>query len=176
MEKFMGNPSAPSKILDKSILIRYSALFDDRSDDPKDIERVAELLCSLLSLQLFLLPYVDYYLIIYTLEPYIQRLQELLNLLKIKLFSFIIIDDQKDIAFSESIKNCSWVDRICIRRMLTDFRELPSHTFRLLMGTDCYFFNVPQEIIAYTWNQNPDYKVYYMIDNLTFGGKPYKLR
>lgn len=161
---------------DNSLVIRYSALFDDTSKEPKDIERVSELVCSLLSLKLFLFPYLDCHLVIYTLDCYKPRLQEILNYLEINNFSFIFLDSKEDIAVAESIKNCTHVDRIVIRRMLADFRELPSSTFRLLMGADCYFFQPPQEIISYTWNKNPPHKILYMIDNFTFRGIPYKLR
>lgn len=96
--------------------------------------------------------------------------------LQISNFKFIFLNSQGDLKFADTIEHCSSVDRICIRRMLADFRELRSDKFRLLMGTYCYFFRIPQEIIAYTCNSNPERKVLYMIDNLSTGGKPYRLR
>lgn len=158
------------------MIVRYSILSDDTSKNPKDIRRVAEFICSIISVKIYLLPYTECTIVIYTLQRYLNRLQEILNYLEIKNAAFVIMENEEDIAFADSIKNCSVVDRICIRRMLADFRELPESSFRLLLGTDCYFFRVPHEVISYTWNQNHEAKVLYMIDNQTFRGKRYKLR
>ena len=59
--------------------------------------------------------------------------------------------------------------------MLADFRELPANVFRLFLGTDCYFFAPPKEIIAFVRNPDQPYKVLYAIDGSTFN-KLYSLR
>jgi|GEM_PF-2472387 len=162
--------------LDKRLLvIRYSALFTDQSDNPKDKERMAQLVFSLMTLRDFVLPYVNYQIVIYTTEDFKDRLQEIFYLLEIAKFELILLDNQNDIDFSESINRCSLVDRICIRRMLADFRELPTNSFRLLLGNDIYFLSIPHEIISYTWNFDPETKVLYMIDDFFFRTKPYRL-
>jgi hypothetical protein len=157
------------------LIVRYCLLCDDTSFDTKDISRVAELVCSLLSLKLYLLPYVEHEIVCYTEEAYLKRLEQIFSLIGISSFHFILLNDKEDFEFSQSLKYASPVDRICVRRMLKDFRELSSENFRLLMGNDCYFFSKPNNIFDF---MEEDYtnSVMYMIDNLTFLGMPYHLR
>ncbi len=138
---------------------------------------MAQLVFSLLSLKLFVLPYAGACsIIIYTLDKYIPPLKKNLDSLSIANYDFYILDSPSDIDFAESLENCSEVDRICVRRMLADFRVLPVDSFRLLLGNDIYFFSPPQEIISWTFNLNPSVNVLYMIDDFFFKEQPYKLR
>ncbi|MFM6400012.1 hypothetical protein, partial [Planktothrix sp.] len=83
-----------------------------------------QLSTSLFSLKLYLFPYIPCHIVIYTLPEYISSIEVICNLFEIPAssYSFISLTDEEDQRFSESIQHASTVDRICIRRMLADFR------------------------------------------------------
>ncbi len=162
--------------MDKPFLIRYQMMCDDTSGDPADQRRVAELVCSLVSLKLFLLPSCDVRIVVYTLPQHMARLSQILEYLGFPGYAMVDLAKPEDEKFASTIEHCSFVDRLCIRRMLTDFGELPRDEFRLLIGTDCYFFRPPLQFLSFLAdNSGSREEIVYMVDNYTFAGKFYRL-
>jgi tetratricopeptide (TPR) repeat protein len=168
-----ANESKLLKLKKEDLVIRYSVLFDPLND----IGRGIQLSCSLLSLKLYLFPYVPYHLVFYTAPKLCSSIRAICTCLDIpaSTYSFIYLNDEEDRKFSEDIHQATPTDRICIRRMLADFRELPSDNFRLLLGSDCYFFSPPHELIAFAWSSTAKFKVIYAVDNFTFSEKLYSV-
>lgn len=157
--------------------IRYSAMFTRESHPGA----YAELAHSLAGVQLHVAPYAPARVIVYTspaAEPSVRRLLARTELAH----ELLVLDPGADAAFAEaqafaaSIATATPVDRICIARMLTDFRLLPADGHRLLLGADVVFLDVPDELLEFAWQQRPRAGVAYAVDTVTFGGRRYRLR
>lgn len=156
------------------MMIRYSALFEPSNVSPY----FTELALSLSTLRHFVIPYVNAKICVYILSQYREQYERILLVLNINC-ELIEVDKTEnfdaDTAFANSIKDCEAVDRICIRRMLTDFRLLDVSSYRLLIGCDVFFLAPPDEILQAYWSPNTNVKVLYMADTSTFRGIPYEL-
>jgi hypothetical protein len=162
--------------MDKPLFIRYQMMCDDTSGDPADQRRVAELVCSLVSVKLFILPSCSARIVIYTLPQHMARFSQILDYLGLTDYAIVDLAKPEDEKFASTIEHCTFVDRLCIRRMLADFRELPEDAFRLLIGTDCYFFRRPAELLSFLGQDAESREqVLYMVDNYSFAGKLYRL-
>ena len=173
-----GSPLGPpitSRPSGQPLIVRYQLLGDDTSGLLPDKARVAELVCSLTSIKLYVQPHWPVRIVLYTLPQHRARLSGILECLGFSDFLVLDVIDPEDQAFADSIVHGTAIDRFCVRRMLTDFRVLPVDSFRLLLGTDCYFFRPPSELFAFL-SQACDAQVLYMVDNLTFAGELYRLR
>lgn len=159
-----------------ALVIRYCVMFDDRTEDIQDKVRMAEFIFSLVSVKHYLLPFIECEFYIYCSRLNQDRVSFVMSYLDIKPVQFLVMDDEQDIEFAGSIRYCTSVDRICIRRMLFDFRSLPQDRFRLLIGTDIYFFKIPDEIICRNYGNDGKYDVPYLADTTTFRGELYRLR
>lgn len=157
--------------------VRYCAFFPvSRSESG-----CVELLLSLVTLENKVLPYLDLQVVLYTSSLYRASYVELLCQ-----FSFTARVIALDVEFATEytrwesiaagIQHKAEVDRRCIVRMLADFHILPRDSFRLLIGTDIFFLDVPQELLSFVWQRNPQEKVRYMVDHYSFAGVPYQLR
>ncbi len=154
------------------LTLRYCALFGAHTETER---QYGEFCLSAASVKHFLAPYVDLSIVLYTLPEYAESVQRVLNQLDLR-HEIELLDNVEDAQFADSIEHCQPIDRICIRRMLQDFRALDDDSFRLLMGTDCFLLGVPDEVISFTWNPRRERMVLYAQDVTTFGGVPYKLR
>jgi hypothetical protein len=158
----------------KPLIVRYQMLCDDTGGNIRDEKRMSELVCSLTSLKLYVAPFIKLQVVIYTLTEFMPRISQILSSFGFAEHSVLDMTHAEDERFAETVRHCSAVDRICIRRMLADFSLLPSDQFRLLLGTDIIFLRPPEELISFV--KNPDReKVLYMVDNLTFGENLYRL-
>jgi hypothetical protein len=160
------------------LLIRYAAFYNaDKSNE----KYKAELALSLLTVELFLSPYIDTKIVIYTLSQYKPSFERLCLNYKVDI-DVIDIDVRlgdrhiENANFAGSIVNSSEVDRICVVRMLTDFEILDKTAYRLLIGSDVFFLSVPQDVLSYVWGPSPDKKVLFMQDLYTFSGAEYSIR
>jgi hypothetical protein len=161
----------------QTLCVRYCAFFPlTRNQDV-----ALELLFSLTTLEQHVAHYVPITLIFYTVTAHKQGYLDLCAK-----FSFptrvIALDEEypTELArweeIASEIKHKTRTDHRCIVRMLADFHILPVDQHRLLIGCDVFFLDVPQELLAFTWNPEKRAKVFYMTDINTFGGVPYKLR
>lgn len=156
------------------LIVRYNVFF------PETEFNYFELALSLTTLDAYVGPYIPMRVIIYTLERFKPYLTRLCSSFRFEHRVVALDRDHPDLyarntEFAATIKNCLPVDRICINRMLCDFELLPADTHRLLIGTDIFFLDVPQEVLAFVWSEDPKEKVLYAFDNTTFGGVKYKL-
>lgn len=157
------------------LTVRYSALFEPSLHEQKYLEMTL----SLLTLEHFVAPYVKLEVILYVNSEFSSAFRELmLN------FSFTYrlycplasAQYENDRQFVSTIERAEDVDKICIIRMLNDFRELSCSNYRLLIGTDVFFFGIPDELLSFCWSEDPDKRVLYMADVTTFRGGLYQLR
>ena len=118
--------------MDQHLIVRYAMFCDDKSGDVADERRIAELVCSLTSLKMYVEPSVQCDVTLYTLPRYRARLSEILELFKFERTSIIDVTNHENEEFAKTIVNCTPTDRICIQRMLADFSVLPTSQFRLL--------------------------------------------
>lgn len=159
------------------LTIRYNAMFTDASH-PRTFE---ELAWSLAGVELHLAPFVPSRIEVFTSAKARASLARLFDQARIE-HRLVALDEEDGPAFAdakafaEEIRTASPVDRICITRMLTDFRRLPASGHRLMLGADTFFLGVPDELIAFTWEQHPRAGVAYAVDVTTFKGKRYGLR
>ena len=160
----------------QTLYVRYCAFFPiTRSQDI-----AIELLLSVTTLEAQVSRYANITLVFYTLSAYKQNYLDLCAM-----FSFpsrvIALDEEypeeltRWEAVANEIKHKTNTDHRCIIRMLADFHILPVDQHRLLIGCDVFFLNVPQEVLAFTWNPVKQAKVLYMADVNSFAGVPYKL-
>lgn len=160
------------------LIVRYSAFF---KADQSSGRNYAELALSLMTVERNVAPFVDIKVVIYTLAEHRPSVEALLAH-----FGFaseiMALDEmmpdryQENVAFANSLSNLTEVDRICSVRMLTDFEFLDSSSHRLLIGTDVFFLDCPQEIFAFVWGPHKDHSILFMQDLFTFGGAEYGIR
>jgi hypothetical protein len=159
----------------KPLIVRYQMFCDDRSGNIQDEKRLAELVCSMVSLKLYVEPVAPVHLYIYTLDRFKSRLTEVVGSIGVSAYTVVDIANPTDVAFADTIKHCTAVDRFCIRRMLSDFSLLPTDQFRLLLGTDVFFYRTPQALVEFIQSQQTA-AVVYMVDDYSFDSQLYKLR
>lgn len=159
------------------LTVRYNAMFTETSHP----RAYAELAWSLAGLELYLAPYAQLHVEVFTSREARPSLARLLE--ATRLAHRLTAVDEEDAAayafaqsFAQEIRTASPVDRICIARMLTDFRLLPADRHRLLLGADVFFVGVPDELLAYAWEERPRAGVAYAVDVTSFKGKRYGLR
>ena len=162
------------------LVVRYSAFFDENVHNRKYYN---ELTLSLITLERFVCNFINVEVIIYTLSQYQKSIEKLISYFSLR-FRIIVLDIDlpekyaENREFANSLSNMSDVDRLCVMRMLTDFYILDNNAYRLLIGTDIFFLDCPQELLSFVWGggANRDAKVLYMRDMYTFAGKEYKIR
>ncbi|SDO19010.1 hypothetical protein SAMN05216360_11636 [Methylobacterium phyllostachyos] len=155
--------------------VRYSALFEPSKINTYFIE----LALSMATLKYFIGPYVDLKVVIYIQQRYRPKFEAFAASYGFN-YKLVALDDgpifHHDKEFAQTIVNCEDVDRICIRRMLADFRELDVQSHRLLIGADVFFFAAPDEILRFYWSSGNKNRVLYAADTLSFRGSLYKLK
>ena len=157
------------------LIVRYSAQFSPLPGDGK----VRELLVSLATIEFYVLPYVDLTIVLYCRSDDEAAYSRLLNAFQFNWRLHKLEDGTQavsDLAFAQSLVHCEAVDRLCVLRMINDFRVLDPKAHRLLLGTDVFFLGVPDELLKFSWTDHPVLKVLYMVDTSTFRGDPYRLR
>ncbi|MCJ2091300.1 hypothetical protein MKK67_02075 [Methylobacterium sp. J-072] len=134
---------------------------------------------SMASLKHFVDPYADLMVVLYINKAHQAGFDKVIPVFGVN-YKLLIMDEQpsyaQDYEFARSIADCEEIDRICIRRMLTDFRELDVYSHRMLIGPDVFFFAPPDEVLRFYWSPANDKRVLYASDTLTFRGSLYKLR
>lgn len=155
--------------------VRYSAQFEPSSDNLY----YRELALSLVTLQHFVAAYADVSVVLYVKSKHKEKFAKLISLFD---FECELVAPEEgphfaaDYQFAQSVTHCEEVDRICIRRMLTDFRDLNINDHRLLLGSDVFFLAIPDDLLQFYWSYSGENRILYMADTTNFRGSPYKLR
>ncbi len=160
---------------DSTLTVRYSALFPS---DPTQAS-LKELVLSLTTLEAHVAPYVDLKVILYVSRSDLRSYERVTRRFPLPI-TLLPLDDLADFAadveFANGIQHCETVDRICILRLLNDFRHIPVSANRLFVGCDVFFVAPPDEILSACWSTSRTGDLLYMVDGHTFGGAMYTLR
>jgi hypothetical protein len=160
------------------LTIRYAAFFAADRTNPK---LYSELALSLMTLDRHVAPYLDLVVRIHTIGPYVAAAEKLCANFSFR--SEVVALDrviggrfEENAEFANSLSNLTEVDRFCVIRMLSDFALLDDDGFRLLIGTDIFFLDCPQEVFAFVWGPGDGNRVLYMQDLHSFSGAEYGIR
>lgn len=158
-------------------VIRYCALFDGSNH-----RLTAEIVASLVSLRIHLLPYVGLEkIVLYTKDCYKSWAYDLLKtcLDKTTLCEVITLDEL-EFQYCEFFEclDAHEVAKIGVLRLLADARYLSSENHRLLLGNDTLFLSPPHELInfLYTTSANRVSDCFYLADDYSFNGRMYSLK
>jgi len=157
-------------------VIRYCALFDGTNH-----KLTAEIAASLVSLRLYLLPYIGCKkVVLYTKECYRSWACNLLNVcLGDTTPCEVIALDELEFEYCKFLESLDGyeITKICVLRLLADARLLGFENHRLHLGNDILFRSPPHELINFLYTTSINYPAdcFYLADDYTFTGRMYSL-